>query len=110
VAITLFCAAYIAEVVRAGLQGLPRGQYEAADALGLSYWAKTRLVVLPQALRIVIPLLVSICISTLKNTSLVLIVGLFDLLTTASTVLKQPEWREFFVEVYLFVALIYFCF
>ena len=110
VALTLFCSAYIAEVVRAGLQGLPRGQYEAADALGLSYWAKTRLIVLPQALRIVIPPLVGICISTVKNTSLVLIVGLFDLLTTGSNVLKDPLWREYFAEVYLFVALIYFCF
>jgi general L-amino acid transport system permease protein len=110
VALTLFCAAYIAEVVRAGLQGLPRGQYEAADSLGLSFWAKNRLIVLPQALRIVIPPLVGIAISTLKNTSLVLVVGLFDLLTTASNVLKDPNWRTNFVEVYLFVALIYFCF
>ena len=109
-ALTLFCSAYIAEVVRAGLQGLPRGQYEAADALGLSYWAKTRLIVLPQALRIVIPPLVGICISTFKNTSLVLIVGLFDLLNTSSTVLKDPLWRESFVEVYLVTALIYFAF
>lgn len=110
VAFTLFCAAYIAEVVRAGLQGLPRGQYEAADAIGLSYWAKMRLVVLPQALRIVIPPLVGIAISTFKNTSLVLVVGLFDLLTTGSNVLKDPLWRGDFAEVYLFVALIYFCF
>src|SRR5206468_3966230 len=109
-AITLFSAAYIAEAVRAGLQGLPRGQYEAADALGLNYWAKTRLIVLPQALRIVIPPLVGIAISTFKNTTLVLIVGLFDLLTTASNVLKDPLWREDFAEVYLFVALIYFAF
>jgi general L-amino acid transport system permease protein len=110
VALTLFCSAYIAEVVRAGLQGLPRGQYEAADALGLSFWAKTRLIVLPQALRIVIPPLVGICISTFKNTSLVLVVGLFDLLTTASNTLKEPLWRTEFAEVYLFVAAIYFCF
>jgi general L-amino acid transport system permease protein len=110
VAITLFCAAYIAEVVRAGLQGLPRGQYEAADALGLGFWAKTRLVVLPQALRLVIPPLVGICISTFKNTTLVVLVGLFDLLNTASTTLKDPLWREEFAEVYLFTALIYFGF
>jgi general L-amino acid transport system permease protein len=110
VALTLFCSAYVAEVIRAGLQGLPRGQYEAADALGLSYATKMRLIVLPQALRIVIPPLVGIGISTFKNTSLVLIVGLFDLLNTASTTLKDPLWREDFVQVYLFVALIYFAF
>ena len=80
VAIILFAAAYLAEVVRAGLQTLPRGQTEAADALGLSYWRKTGLIILPQALRLVIPPLVNTFIGFFKDTSLVLIVGIFDLL------------------------------
>ena len=80
VAIILFAGAYLAEVVRGGLQALPKGQYEAADALGLSYWKKTGFIVLPQALRLVIPPLVNTFIGFFKDTSLVLIIGLFDLL------------------------------
>ena len=80
VAIILFAAAYLAEVIRGGLQALPKGQYEAADALGLSYWQKTGLIVLPQALRLVIPPLVNTFIGFFKDTSLVLIIGIFDLL------------------------------
>jgi general L-amino acid transport system permease protein len=110
VAYILFIAAYIAEVVRGGLQALPKGQYEAADALGLSYWQKTRLIVLPQALRLVIPGLVNTFIGLFKDTSLVITVGLFDLLTAAKTALNDPVWRAYYVEVFLFVALIYFCF
>lgn len=79
VGVALFSAAYLAEVVRGGLQAIPRGQYEAADALGLGYWRKTGLVVLPQAIRIVIPGLVNSAIALFKDTSLVLIIGLFDL-------------------------------
>ncbi len=81
VAVILFAAAYLAEVVRGGLQALPKGQYEAADALGLNYWQKTGLIILPQALRLVIPPLVNTFIGFFKDTSLVLIIGIFDLLT-----------------------------
>jgi general L-amino acid transport system permease protein len=80
VGVALFSAAYIAEVIRGGLQAIPRGQYEAADALGLGYWRKMGLIVLPQAIRIVIPGLVNSFISLFKDTSLVLIIGLFDLI------------------------------
>ncbi|MFO1118796.1 MAG: amino acid ABC transporter permease [Rhodospirillales bacterium] len=110
VGIILFTAAYLAEAVRGGLQAVPRGQYEAADALGLGYWRKMGLIVLPQALKISIPPLVNQFISMFKDTSLVIIIGLFDLLTTAKTALSDPAWRPFFVETYTFVALIYFGF
>jgi general L-amino acid transport system permease protein len=106
----LFYAAYLAEVVRGGLQAIARGQYEAADALGLTYWQKTRLVVLPQALAIAIPPLVNTFISAFKDTTLVTIVGLFDLLTTAGNAITDPSWRGFYVEAYVFVAAIYFVF
>ncbi len=83
IAIILFAGAYLAEVVRGGLQALPKGQYEAAEAVGLSYWQKTGLIILPQALRLVIPPLVNTFIGFFKDTSLVLIIGIFDLLTAA---------------------------
>jgi general L-amino acid transport system permease protein len=107
VGITLFTAAYLAEAVRGGLQSIPRGQYEAAEALGLSYWQKTGLVILPQALKISIPPIVNQFISMFKDTSLVIIIGLFDLLTTAKAALSDPPWRPFYIESYLFAALIY---
>ena len=112
VGIILFTAAYLAEAVRGGLQSVPRGQYEAADAIGLGYWKKMGLIILPQALKISIPPLVNQFISMFKDTSLVIIIGLFDLLTTAKTAVSDPQWRPFFVESYVFVALIYwsFCF
>ena len=108
VAIILFTAAYIAEVVRGGLQGMSKGQYEAADSLGLNYVLTMRLVILPQALKIVIPPTVSILISAFKDTSLVVIIALFDLLKTSQTVLSNPEWMGFSREVYIFVAILYF--
>jgi general L-amino acid transport system permease protein len=110
IAIVLFAGAYLAEVVRGGLQAVPRGQSEAADALGLSYWRKQRLIVLPQAIRHVIPPLVNTFIAFFKDTSLVLIIGIFDLLTTAKTAIIDPAWQQFSVEVYIFVAAIYFAF
>jgi general L-amino acid transport system permease protein len=110
VAIILFAGAYLAEVVRGGLQALPKGQYEAADALGLSYWQKTRLIVLPQALRLVIPPLVGTFIGFFKDTSLVLIIGITDLLTAGKVALADPVWTGFASEVYLFLAVIYFAF
>src|SRR5947199_7167280 len=110
VAFILFAAAYLAEVVRGGLQAIPQGQIEAADALGLGYWRRTRLVVLPQALAMVIPPLVNNFIGAFKNTSLVLIIGLFDLLNTANAALADPNWQGFAPESYIFTAAIYFCF
>jgi len=110
IAIILFAGAYLAEVVRAGLQALPRGQYEAADALGLTYWQKTRMIILPQALRLVIPPLVNTFIGFFKDTSLVLIIGIFDLLTSGKVAISEPIWSAYSTEVYLVIALIYFLF
>jgi len=107
-AIILFTAAYIAEVVRGGLQAIPRGQYEAAQSLGLNYYQQMRLIVLPQALKIVIPPSVSILISAFKDTSLVVIIALFDLLKTTQTTLSDPEWMGFSMEAYIFLAILYF--
>ncbi|HBF42272.1 MAG TPA: amino acid ABC transporter permease [Desulfobacteraceae bacterium] len=108
VAIILFTAAYIAEVVRGGLQGMSRGQYEAAESMGLNYYLTMRLVILPQALKIVIPPTVSILISAFKDTSLVVIIALWDLLKTTQSVLSNPEWMGFSREAYIFVAILYF--
>ena len=108
VAIIMFTAAYIAEVVRGGLQGMAKGQYEAAESLGLNYYQTMRLVILPQALKIVIPPTVSQLISALKDTSLVVIIALYDLLKTTQSVLSNPSWTAHSSEVYIFVALIYF--
>jgi general L-amino acid transport system permease protein len=110
IAFVLFAGAYLAEVIRGGLQAIPRGQHDAADALGLSYWKKNGLVILPQAIGHVIPPLVNTFIAFFKDTSLVLIIGIFDLLTTAKTSIIDPAWQSFSVEVYLFVSLIYFAF
>jgi general L-amino acid transport system permease protein len=110
VAIILFAAAYLAEVIRGGLQALSRGQYEAAEALGLSYWQKTGFIILPQALRLVIPPLVNTFIGMFKDTSLVLIIGIFDLLTAGKTAVVEPAWQGFGIEVYVFVGIIYFIF
>ena len=107
-AIILFTAAYIAEVVRGGLQGMPSGQYEAAESLGLNYYQTMRLIILPQALKIVIPPSVSVLISAFKDTSLVVIIALFDLLKSTQTVLSNPEWMGFSREAYIFIALLYF--
>jgi len=108
VAIILFTAAYIAEVVRGGLQGMNKGQFEAADAIGLNYAQTMRLIILPQALKIVIPPSVSVLISAFKDTSLVVIIGLYDLLKTTQTTLSDPKWMGFSAEAYIFIALIYF--
>lgn len=108
VAIILFTAAYVAEVVRGGLQGMSKGQYEAADALGLNYAQTMRLIILPQALKIVIPPTVSVLVSAFKDTSLVVIIALYDFLLTSKTVIANPEWMGFSTEMYLFVSLMYF--
>jgi len=110
IALVLFAAAYLAEVVRGGLQAIPKTQYEMADALGLSYWQKTLYVILPQALRVSVPPLVNTFIGFFKDTSLVLIIGLFDLLSTIKVSLSDAAWTGFGVEAYLFAALVYFVF
>jgi len=110
VGIILFAAAYLAEVVRGGLQAIPKGQYEAADSLGLNYWQATRLIIMPQALRISIPPLVNTFIGMFKDTSLVIIVGLLDLVGSAKAALTDPAWRGFYRESYFFIAVIYFVF
>jgi general L-amino acid transport system permease protein len=110
IAIILFAGAYLAEVVRGGLQALPKGQYEAADAMGLSFWQKTALIIMPQALRMVIPPLVNTFIGFFKDTSLVLIIGIFDLLTAGKTAIVEPAWQGFGVEVYVFIGSIYLVF
>jgi len=110
VAVIFFAGAYIAEIIRGGLQSLPKGQFEAADAMGLNYVQSTTLIVLPQALRVVIPPLINTFIGFFKDTSLVLIIGIFDFLNTANQALVDPNWAGFPGEVYLFAAAIYFIF
>jgi general L-amino acid transport system permease protein len=112
VGVALFSAAYMAEVVRGGLQAIPKGQYEAAQALGLSYWKMMGLIVLPQALRIVIPGIVNTLIGLFKDTTLVLIIGLFDLLGIVQAALTDASWIGFATEGYIFAAFGFwiFCF
>jgi len=110
IAIVMFAAAYVAETVRGGLQAIPKGQYEGAESLGLSYWQQTRLIVLPQALKIVIPPLVGIFIAMFKDTSLVVIIGIFDLTLAAKAALADAAWQGFGIEVYIFISIIYFIF
>jgi len=109
--ITLFSAAYLAEIVRGGLQALPRGQLEAAASLGLGYWRTQGLVVLPQALATVVPGIMGSFISLFKDTSLVTIVSLYELTGALGLALNgDADWRPFKIEAYLFIAAIYFCF
>ena len=110
VGMTLFSAAYLAEVVRGGLQALPKGQVEAAQSLGLSDWQTTRKIVLPQALRLVVPAIMNTFIGAFKDTSLVTIVSLYDLTGALQLALGDANWRKFFLEGQLFVAAIYFVF
>jgi general L-amino acid transport system permease protein len=109
-AMILFAAAYLAEVVRGGLQAIPRQQEEAALALGHGYWQRTWYITLPQALRVSIPPLVNTFIGFFKDTSLVVIIGLFDFLTAIKVSLSEPRWTGFGVEAYIFAALGYFLF
>ncbi|WP_199260162.1 amino acid ABC transporter permease [Paracoccus binzhouensis] len=107
--VTLFAAAYMAEVIRGGLAALPKGQYEAADALGLDYWKAQRLIILPQALKISIPGIVSTFIGMFKDTTLVVFVGLFDpLKAMADTIRASFEWKGAYWEPYIFVGAIFF--
>jgi general L-amino acid transport system permease protein len=104
IGVALFASAYMAEVVRGGLQAMPRGQFEAAAALGLGYWRTTSLIILPQALKLVIPGIVNTFIGLFKDTSLVLIIGLYDLLGMAQLVIKDPVWLGLDTETYLIAA------
>jgi general L-amino acid transport system permease protein len=110
VAIALFVGAYLAEVIRGGLAAVTQGQHEAADAIGLGYTRKMALVVLPQALRYAVPGIVNTFISFFKATSIVVVVGIFDLMTAAKRAVADPDWQGFGTEVYLFVGLVYFIF
>ncbi|MGI9332379.1 MAG: amino acid ABC transporter permease [Gammaproteobacteria bacterium] len=112
VGVMLFSSAYMAEVVRGGLQAIPKGQYEAAQALGLSFWRVMGLIVLPQALKIVIPGIVNTFIGLFKDTTLVLIIGLLDFLGSAQAASTNPAWLGFSIEGYVFVAFVFwvFCF
>ncbi len=110
VAIILFAAAYLAENVRGGLQAIPKGQYEAAFAIGLSSWQTMAFIILPQALRTVIPVLVSQFIALFKDTTLVAIVGLLDLLGIAQGVIANPKFIGTQREVFTFISVFYFVF
>jgi general L-amino acid transport system permease protein len=114
IGVAFFSSAYMAEVVRGGLQALPRGQYEGAQALGLNYWKMMGLIILPQALKLVIPAIVSTFIGLFKDTTLVSIVGLFDLLGQVQTSSVDAKWTSPFTSHtgYLFTAVVFwiFCF
>ena len=106
--VSIFAAAYIAEAVRGGLQAIPKGQYEAADALGLSYWKTTWLITLPQALKISIPGIVNVFIGLYKDSTLVVIIGLLDPLGVTRAILADAKWNGLSNETYLFIALFFF--
>jgi len=106
--VTLFSAAYIAEVVRGGLQAIPKGQFEAGDSLGLKYWSQMRLVILPQALKISIPGIVNTFIGLYKDTTLVLIIGLLDPLGIGRSSLADIRWGGLAGEMYAFIAVFFF--
>jgi general L-amino acid transport system permease protein len=105
---TLFSSAYMAETIRGGLQAIPHGQYEAADSLGFNAMQKMRFIILPQALRIVIPPIVGQFIGAFKSSSLVSVVGLFDLLGIQKAILANSQWQGLRVELYAFMAVLYF--
>ena len=110
IAMILFAAAYLAEVVRGGLQAIDREQYDAAAAIGLGYWGQMGFIILPQALRIAVPPLVNTIVAFFKDTSLVLVIGLFDLLSTIKVSLNEPAWTGFGIEAYVFASVVYFAF
>jgi general L-amino acid transport system permease protein len=110
--VTLFASAYMAEVIRGGLAALPSGQYEAADALGLNYWKATRLIIMPQALKVAIPGIVSNFIGLFKDTTLVSVIGLLDPVGLLNPIRADSAWNGILWELYMFVALFFwvFCF
>jgi general L-amino acid transport system permease protein len=107
-ALVLFNAAYMAEVVRGGLQGVPFDQEEAADSLGLRWWQVQAFVVLPQALRTAVPGIINTVVDLFKDTTLITIIGLFDLLGTVEQALKDPAWPGYATEGYVFSAMVFF--
>ncbi len=110
VGLIIFESAYISEAIRGGIQSIAKGQYEAADAVGLSYWQKTLLIILPQALKVAIPNLVGIFISVVQNTTLVMIIGLFDLLAMVQLTSSDSHWLGFETEGYVFVTMVFWVF
>ena len=106
--VTLFASAYIAEVIRGGLQAIKKGQHEAGDSLGLTYWQAHRLIILPQALKISIPGIVNTFIGLYKDTTLVLIIGMLDMLGIGDASLADAQWAGLANEIYIFVALFFF--
>ena len=106
--VTLFSAAYIAEVVRGGLAAVPKGQYEGADSLGLSYWQSMQLIVLPQALKISIPGIVNTFIGLFKDTTLVVFIGLLDPLGLTNSIRASTDWNGIYWELYVFIGLMFF--
>jgi general L-amino acid transport system permease protein len=112
VGVALFSAAYMAEVVRAGLQAIPKGQFEGAMAVGLSYWQTMRLIILPQALKITIPNIVNSTVGQFKDTTLVFIVGIFDFLMTVESARVDPNWATPVTSTtgYAFAAIFYLVF
>ena len=107
-ALVLFNAAYMAEVVRGGLQGVAFGQEEAADSLGLHWWQVQAFIVLPQAMRIMVPGIINTVVDLFKDTTLLTIIGLFDLLGMVEQALKDPAWLGFATEGYVFSAIVFF--
>jgi general L-amino acid transport system permease protein len=110
IAITLFESAYIAEVIRGGLQAIPKGQYDAANSLGMGYWKSHILIILPQALKIVIPGVANTFIALFKDTPLILVVGLMELLGMVNMAKTNPAWLALATEGYVFAAIVYFIF
>ena len=108
--VTLFSAAYIAEVVRGGLAALPKGQYEAAAALGLDYWKSMRLIILPQALKISIPGIVNTFIGLFKDTTLVVFIGLLDPIGLSNAIRADTDWNGIYWELFVFIGLLFFIF
>jgi len=110
IAITLFESAYIAEVIRGGLQAIPKGQYDAANSLGMGYWKSHIFIILPQALKIVIPGVANTFIALFKDTPLILVVGLMELLGMVNMAKTNPAWLGLATEGYVFAAIVYFIF
>ena len=108
--VTLFSAAYIAEVIRGGLAALPKGQYEGADSLGLNYWQSMRLIILPQALKISIPGIVNTFIGLFKDTVLVVFIGLFDPIGLSNAIRASTDWQGIYWELFVFIGVIFFIF
>ncbi|KFI26239.1 amino acid ABC transporter permease [Haematobacter massiliensis] len=108
--VTLFAAAYMAEVIRGGLAALPRGQYEAADSLGLDYWQAQRLIIMPQALKISIPGIVNTFIGLFKDTTLVVFIGLLDPIGLSNSIRANQSWNGIYWELFIFIGLCFFIF